>query len=196
MSRTFHAEGLTAAARLPATAFCTPADVEGLTLEVVRVHAEGRWTPCSRWTDDPAAALQRDDARPRPGGERRPPAAGWTPRRRPPRSRCGRRWCGRRASCWGSTTSSCSRRTRSSDGALGQYAVHLGSAGVHRLPGGALCIVAGALRSTAAGCSCRSRTTTRGPPRCSPRCCCSPGTGRSRIRTFWNGFARGRAGRS
>ena len=78
----------------------------------------------------------------------------------------------------------------------GQYSVHLGSAGVMLLPGTALPDRRRSTRSTAADCSCRSRTTIPGPPRCSPRCCCSPATGRSRTRTFWNGFAQGRAQRS
>ena len=55
VSRTFHAEGLTARLGFQ-EAFYTPADVEGLTLEVVVFTRKGEWTAVLALDDDPAAA--------------------------------------------------------------------------------------------------------------------------------------------
>ena len=52
------------------------------------------------------------------------------------------------------------------DGNSRNYSVHLGSAHGPPHPGGAICIVARALRSIADGCSCRSPTTIPRRPRC------------------------------
>ena len=50
------------------------------------------------------------------------------------------------------------------DGKLNQYSLHLGSANVSRMPGGAVCIIP-VTRSTAAGSSFRSLTTIPRRPR-------------------------------
>ena len=63
------------------------------------------------------------------------------------------------------------------EGVLGEYSVHLGSAVVHRRPGGAVCIIPAGTARGGAACSCPSPTTIRRPPRSSRRCCSSRGDG-------------------
>jgi hypothetical protein len=138
VKRTFHEAGLTATLEFLGGGF-TPAEVEGLTLETVRFARRGEWKPIPL-TDVPSrlfSEVMRDldlvvSVAHRGGVD--PEASASTVEMR---ASLLRETC--------TLLKLANVRIQGSHalivGQLGLYAVHLGSAVVHRQPGGALCLV-------------------------------------------------------
>jgi hypothetical protein len=136
--RTFHAEGLSAWLSFLNAAY-TPAEVEGLTLEGVLFHRVGELLPMPLADVPPRvfSEVMRDldlvvSVAHRGGVDPEASASTVEMRATLVRETCA-------------LLKLDNVRLQNThvlvDGKLGHYSVHLGSAGVHRLPGGALCII-------------------------------------------------------
>ncbi len=136
--RTFHDAGLTAGIGFLGGVF-TPAEVEGLTIESVQFFRRGEWTPTPLTEVPPRlfSEVMRDldlvvSVAHRGGVDPEATASTVEMRASLLRETCQLLGIG-------------NVRVQGShamiDGALGHYSLHLGSAVVHRQPGGALCIV-------------------------------------------------------
>lgn len=136
--RTFHAEGLSAALTFD-VGFATPAEVEGLTVDEVRFTRRGEWKPIPL-TDVPPrvfSEVMRDldlvvSVAHRGGVD--PEATASTVEMRAALVR-------ETSALLGLDNVGVKSAHALVKGGLGDYSIHLGSAIVHRQPGGALCIV-------------------------------------------------------
>jgi hypothetical protein len=136
--RTFHAEGLSAAITFE-QGFFTPAEVEGLTLDEVRFTPRGEWKPIPLAEVPPRvfSEVMRDldlvvSVAHRGGVDPEATASTVEMRAALVRETCG---------LLGLDNVAITSAHALVKGGLGDYSVHLGSAVVHRQPGGALCIV-------------------------------------------------------
>ena len=136
--RTFHAEGLSAAVTFE-QGFFTPAEVEGLTLDEVRFTPRGGWKPIPLAQVPPRvfSEVMRDldlvvSVAHRGGVDPEATASTVEMRAALVRETC---------ELLGLENVEIKSAHALVKGGLGDYSIHLGSAVVHRQPGGALCIV-------------------------------------------------------
>lgn len=138
LRRAFHAEGLAAVVTFD-HGYTTPAEVEGLTLDDVLFTRRGEWTPIPLADVPPRvfSEVMRDldlVVSVAHSGGVDPDATASTVEMR---AALVRETCG----LLGLDNVDIKSAHAVVDGGLGDYSVHLGSAVVHRQPGGALCIV-------------------------------------------------------